>query len=81
MRIRYFEDTDTLFIELKPGKVAESRDLDENTLLDLDDQGRGVGYCAGARDRARRTQQLLVRPCGGLARPTPCRQRNRNDAL
>jgi len=40
MRIRYFEDTDTLFIELKPGKVAESRDLDENTLLDLDDQGQ-----------------------------------------
>ena len=31
MRIRYFEDTDTLLIE--------TRDLDENTVLDLDAQG------------------------------------------
>ncbi len=39
MKIRYFEDTDTLLIELKPGSVAETRDLDENTLLDLDAPG------------------------------------------
>lgn len=40
MRIQYFQDTDTLFIEFKPGDVAETRDLDENTLLDLDRDGR-----------------------------------------
>jgi uncharacterized protein YuzE len=40
MRISHFEDTDTLLIELKPGEVAESRDLDENSLLDLDAQGQ-----------------------------------------
>ena len=40
MKIRYFEDTDTLYIELKPGIVAESRDLDENTLVDVDAQGQ-----------------------------------------
>ena len=40
MKIRYFEDTDTLLIELKPGSVAQTRDLDENTLLDLDAQGQ-----------------------------------------
>jgi uncharacterized protein YuzE len=40
MKIRYFEDTDTLMIELKPGAVAESRDLDEDTLVDLDAQGQ-----------------------------------------
>lgn len=40
MKIRYFEDTDTLLIELKHGTVAETRDLDENTLLDLDAQGQ-----------------------------------------
>ena len=28
MKIRYFEDTDTLLIELKPGSVADTRDLD-----------------------------------------------------
>ncbi len=40
MKIKYFEDTDTLLIELKSGPVSETRDLDENTVLDLDDQGR-----------------------------------------
>jgi uncharacterized protein YuzE len=36
MKIRYFEDTDTLYIELKPGVVAETRDLDEDTLVEVD---------------------------------------------
>lgn len=40
MKIRYFEDTDTLYIELRPGRAAETRDLDENTLVDVDAQGQ-----------------------------------------
>ena len=40
MRIRYFQDTDTLHIEFKSDAVAETRDLDENTLLDVDKSGR-----------------------------------------
>ena len=43
MKIKYFEDTDTLLIELKSDPVSETRDLDENTVLDLDDQGRVLG--------------------------------------
>ena len=39
MRIRYFKDTDTLLIEFKEAPVAETRDLDENTLLEVDAQG------------------------------------------
>ncbi len=39
MRIRYFKDTDTLLIEFKATPVAETRDLDEDTVLDLDAQG------------------------------------------
>ena len=39
MRIRYFKDTDTLLIEFKDLPVAETRDLDENTVLDIDAQG------------------------------------------
>ena len=34
-----FEDTDTLLIEFKEALVTETRDLDENTVLDLDAQG------------------------------------------
>jgi uncharacterized protein YuzE len=40
MKIRYFEDTDTLYIELRPGTVADTRDLDENTLLEVDEEGQ-----------------------------------------
>jgi uncharacterized protein YuzE len=36
MKVRYFQETDTLYIEFKAGEVVESRDLDENTVLDLD---------------------------------------------
>ena len=39
MRIRYFEATDTLFIEFRDAPVADTRDLDENTLLDADVDG------------------------------------------
>ncbi len=39
MKIRYFAETDTLYIEFRNGPVAETRDLDENTLLDVDAQG------------------------------------------
>jgi uncharacterized protein YuzE len=53
MKIKYFQDTDTLYIELRSAEVAETRDLDENTILELDSQGN---VCAitieHARDRA-----------------------------
>jgi len=39
MKIRYFTDTDTLFIEFRERPVAETRDLDENTILDVDGDG------------------------------------------
>jgi uncharacterized protein YuzE len=40
MKIKYFQDTDTLYIEFRAGDIAETRDLDEDTLLELDAQGR-----------------------------------------
>ncbi len=39
MKIRYFKDTDTLLIEFKDEPVAETHELDENTILDMDAQG------------------------------------------
>jgi uncharacterized protein YuzE len=39
MKVRYFADTDTLFIEFREAPVAETRDLDENTVLDVDAHG------------------------------------------
>ncbi len=53
MKIRYFEDTDTLFIELRDGAATETLDLDENTLIDVDVEGRMVAITIEhAKDRA-----------------------------
>lgn len=40
MKIRYFTDTDTLYIEFRDRPVAETRDLDENVVLDVDADGQ-----------------------------------------
>ena len=39
MKVRYFADTDTLLIEFLDSPVIETRDLDENTVLDVDAKG------------------------------------------
>ncbi len=51
--IQYFEDTDTLYIVLKNSDVAETRDLDENTLIEFDAKGSLVAMTIEhARERA-----------------------------
>lgn len=53
MKVKYFQDTDTLYIEFKETEVSETRDFDENTLLDLDRDGRICGITVEhAKDRA-----------------------------
>ena len=39
MKLKYFEDTDTLYIKFRAQDISESKDLDENTVLDLDAEG------------------------------------------
>jgi len=39
VKIRYFRDTDTLHIEFRAAAAAETRDLDENTQIELDERG------------------------------------------
>ena len=39
MKMSYFEDTDTLYIEFKATDIVETKDLDENTILDIDSNG------------------------------------------
>jgi len=51
MKIRYFADTDTLHIEFREAAVAETRDLDEDTILDLDARGE---ICAMTIEHASR---------------------------
>ena len=42
MKVRYFADTDTLLVSFSDRKIAETRDLSENVLLELDEDGRVV---------------------------------------
>lgn len=39
MKLSYFKDTDTRYIELLGSDISESKDLDENTVLDVDAKG------------------------------------------
>ncbi len=39
MKVQYFADTDTLYIEFRERDIAQSKDLDENIILDLDADG------------------------------------------
>jgi uncharacterized protein YuzE len=39
MKVRYFPDTDTLLVELRDVPIAETRDFDEHTVLDVDRNG------------------------------------------
>jgi len=40
MTVRYFPDTDTILITFSDRKVADTRDLTEDVLVGLDEQGR-----------------------------------------
>ena len=42
MKVRYFADTDTLLITLSDKRIAETRDLNDSILVELDEDGRLV---------------------------------------
>ena len=43
MKIKYFEDTDTVLIEFSDQSVHETREINENIYIDLDRHGNLVG--------------------------------------
>ncbi len=55
MKVKYFQDTDTLYIEFRPGDLAETKDLDENTQVDVD---RGGNICAITIEHAKERADL-----------------------
>jgi uncharacterized protein YuzE len=66
MRIQYFHDTDTLYLVLNSNIVAETQDLDENTLVDLDEEGQVVSitfeHASQRTDIASLTFQQVAAP-------------------
>jgi len=64
MMLEYFQDTDTLYIEFRDSDVAESKDLDENTILDLDGAGN---VCAITFEHASKRTDVRHRSVEGIA--------------
>lgn len=64
MKLKYFKDTDTLYIEFRDSDIAESKDLDENTILDLDRSGN---VCAITFERASKRTDVRHLSVEGLA--------------
>ena len=64
MKIQYFEDTDTLYIELRADGITETRPLDDDTLMDLDADGN---VCAMTLEHASRRTDLRHLKVEGLA--------------
>ncbi len=42
MRVRYFPDTDTLLVTFSEAPIADTRDLNEDVLVELDEEGHVV---------------------------------------
>ena len=42
MKVTYFNDTDTLLVCFNDHKILETRDVSENTLIELDEHGNVV---------------------------------------
>ena len=44
MKLHYYPDTDSLYIEFKPGPGVETREVSEGLNVDLDATGGVVGF-------------------------------------
>ena len=60
MKVKYFQDTDTLYIEFRADDVAESKDLDENTVLDIDAEGNVCAITFGHASTRTDVSRLTV---------------------
>lgn len=68
MRVDYFEDTDTLQVTFKDTIVVDTRDLDEDTLVETDADGQLVSITIEhARDRTDLESFLYRRHAGSAA--------------
>jgi uncharacterized protein YuzE len=56
MKVKYYPETDTLYIELKEGVSVESEEVAEGVVVDYDERGEAIGIeidgVRKARERA-----------------------------
>jgi uncharacterized protein YuzE len=44
MKLHYYPETDSLYIELKPRPGTKTREVTDGLVVDLDEQGEVVGF-------------------------------------
>jgi len=60
MKVSYFQDTDTLYIEFRKASVVETKDLDENTIMDLDKSGNIISITLEHASKRTDVNQLTL---------------------
>jgi uncharacterized protein YuzE len=60
MKVQYFADTDTLLIELNSRAVANTRDLNKDTVLDLDEDGQVCAITVEHASSKADVEQIIV---------------------
>ena len=62
MKIEYFQDTDTLLLQFNESTVEETRDLNENTLIEFDSKGRLVSMTIEHAKEQVNVEELIFHP-------------------
>ena len=60
MKVNYFPETDSLYIDLSERPSVESREISEGVVLDYDETGRLVGIDIDNASEKVQLQQLVV---------------------
>ena len=68
MEIEYFTDTDTLLIELSAEKITETRDLNENTLVEFDASGKLVSMTIEHAKTQANVEEFVFHPSQRIGR-------------
>ncbi len=64
MKIKYFTDTDTALLEFSDRPACETREVNENVCIDLDDEGNLVSMTIEHARRRARLPEVIVQEFG-----------------
>ena len=62
MRIEYFPETDSLYIELSEKVGRDTREIEEGIILDVDEDGKAVGLDIDQASKHLDLRKLNLRP-------------------
>ncbi len=61
MKLQYYPDTDSLYIDLTSKPSAESREISEGVVLDYDEQGQLVGIDIDNASKKLELNELILK--------------------